>query len=81
MLVRVLLWGLGDAKASIDELRDLLELLEPLDPPSCWLVNEGGDRFGLVLFAEEDDVLPGQLAEVRSLVGKEPDVYEEFDAL
>jgi hypothetical protein len=77
----VLLWGLGDAKAGVDEVRDRLEQLEPLRPPSTWLWNEGADRFGLLLFADEDDVLPSQLSEVCRLVGKEPDVYEEFDAL
>lgn len=77
----MLLWGLGDAKAGVDELRDHVEALEPLHPPSTWVWNEGGERFGLVLFADEDDVLPSALAEVRRLVGKEPDVYEEFDAL
>ena len=75
MIVRVLIWSLFDSKTTIDELRDSLSELEP---PSAWIWNEASERFGLVAFGEE---LPPGAAEARELVGREPDVYEEFDEL
>jgi hypothetical protein len=81
-IVRILLWDVGDAKATIDELRDRVEEIEPLPTPGAWLVNEGAERFGaLVVSDEDDDELPPQVGELRALVGKDPDVYEEFDAV
>ena len=75
MIVRVLIWSLFDSKTTIDELRDALPELEA---PSTWIWNEAADRFGLVAVGDE---LPEEIAQVRELVGREPDVYEEFDAL
>jgi hypothetical protein len=70
----VLIWSLFESKTTIDELRDSLPELEP---PSAWIWNEATDRFGLVAFGEE---LP-EIAHARELLGREPDVYEEFDEL
>ncbi|MGH3111132.1 MAG: hypothetical protein ACRDQT_09470 [Gaiellaceae bacterium] len=75
MIVRILIWSLSDSKATIDELRDSLPELEP---PSLWIWNQAGERFGLVVFGEE---LPPGAAEATELIGREPDVYEEFDEL
>ena len=75
MVVRILIWSLFDSKTTIDELRDSLPELEP---PSAWIWNEATDRFGLVAFGDE---VTQELAQVRELVGREPDVYEEFDEL
>ena len=75
MIVRILIWSLYDSKTTIDELRDsLLELVEP----SMWIWNEASERFGVVAFGEE---IPPVVAEAQALVGREPDIYEEFDAL
>lgn len=75
MVVRILIWSLFDSKTTIDELRDSLPELEP---PSVWIWNGASERFGLVAFGEE---LPSEIAQARELVGREPDVYEEFDEL
>jgi hypothetical protein len=75
MIVRILIWSLLESKTTIDELRDSLPELEP---PSTWIWNEASERFGVVSFGEE---LPESVAVARELVGKEPDVYEEFDVL
>lgn len=75
MIVRVLIWSLFDSKTTIQELRDTLPELEP---PSAWLWNEASDRFGLVAFGDE---LPDGVVHARDLVGREADVYEEFDEL
>jgi hypothetical protein len=40
-----------------------------------WISNEVTERFGLVSFS---DPLP-DLAEVRELIGKDPELGEEFD--
>jgi hypothetical protein len=75
VIVRLLIWNVFDSKTTIDELRDSLPELEP---PSEWIWNEASERFGVVVFGEE---LVEAVASARELVGKEPDVFEEFDAL
>jgi hypothetical protein len=81
MIVRLLFWRLGEADASFEQVRDLLDQLEPLESPSTWLWNDSHERFGALLVVEEDEITPPQLDQVRFLVGREPDLYEEFDAL
>ena len=75
MLVRFLIWSLYDSKTTIEELRDSLAELEL---PSVWLWNEAGERFGVVVFGDE---LPETVAQARQLIGREPDVADEFDVL
>jgi hypothetical protein len=75
VIVRVLIWSLFDSKTTVDELRDALPEVEP---PSAWIWNDASDRFGLVAFG--DDIPPGA-ERAQELVGREPDVYEEFDEL
>jgi hypothetical protein len=75
VIVRVLLWNLFDSKTTIDELRDALVSLEP---PSTWIWNEANERFGILAFSDE---LPEAAGWARDLIGEEPDLYEEFDAL
>jgi hypothetical protein len=75
VLVRILIWSLFDSKTTIDELRSSLPELEP---PSAWVWNEASERFGVVVFGDE---LPGAVAEARELIGRDPNVAEEFDIL
>jgi hypothetical protein len=75
VIVRILIWSLFESKTTIDELRDSLPELEE---PSTWIWSEANERFGVVVFGEE---LPAAVAHARELVGSDPDVYEEFDAL
>ena len=81
MIVRILLWRLDEAGPSLDALRERLDQLEPLEAPSVLLVNEAAERVGAVVHAEEDEPPPPQLDHLRALIGREPDVYEEFDLL
>jgi len=74
VIARLLLWSLFDSKTTIDELR---EQLPELEPPSAWLWNDAGERFGLVAFGK----LPAGLERVRELIGADPEVAEEFDVL
>lgn len=75
MIVRVLIWNLFESKTTIDELRESLAFVER---PSTWIWNQASERFGIVAFGEE---LPEAAGWARDLIGDEPDVYEEFDAL
>ncbi len=75
MLARILIWSLFDSKTTIEELRDSLAELEP---PSAWLWNEAGERFGLVVFGDE---LPEAVTQARQLIGSEPEIADEFDVL
>lgn len=73
-VARILLWSLADSKTSLDEVR---EQLPSSTPDLLWIANEPQERFGLVSVGGE---LP-DLEPLRSLIGKEPDVAEEFDVL
>jgi hypothetical protein len=75
VIVRILIWSLFESKTTIDELRDSLPSLLP---PSEWIWNESGERFGVVLFDEE---LPEGVALARELIAKDPEIYEEFDTV
>ena len=73
-LVRIVIWSLADSKTSIEEVREHL----PQAPDgTVWFANEPAERFGLVTHG---DALP-PLEALRTLIGKDPDVAEEFDAL
>jgi hypothetical protein len=73
-VARILIWNLADSKTTLAEL---LDQLPQLDEGDYWVANDVQERFGLVSTSEE---LP-DLAAVRELIGKEPDVAEEFDVL
>jgi hypothetical protein len=73
-LVRILIWNLADSKTTLEEVR---EQLPPADEGDLWIANAAQERFGLVSTAES----PPDLAALRNLIGKEPEVAEEFDAL
>jgi hypothetical protein len=68
--VRLLLWSLADSKTTLDELRAQLPALPEGD---VWISHEPSERFGLISFSGE---IP---AEVRDLIGKDPEVGEEFE--
>jgi hypothetical protein len=73
-VLRILIWNLADSKTSLEEVR---ERLPELDVGDAWIANELGERFGLVSAADE---LP-DLQPLKDLIGKEPEVAEEFDVL
>jgi hypothetical protein len=57
---------------SLDELRAQLPELPDGDR---WISNDSQERLGLITFGDE---LP-DLGEIPRLIGKEPEVAEEFD--
>ena len=87
MLVRLVLWGLADSKTTIGELRrylrdesvDVHEEVEGLRL-KLWLSDEATERWGAVYLWESreaaDQVVP---CRARELIGKDPDIVEEFD--
>ena len=72
MTVRLLLWSLADSKTTLDELRAKLPELPEGDH---WISDPAGERFGLIAFSDAD----APAADVRGLIGKDPEVGEEFE--
>jgi hypothetical protein len=87
MVVRILLWGLADSKTTIEELRRYLrdEAVDEFAEVEglrfkAWISDPPGERWGAFYLFESreaaDQVLP---VGVRDLIGKDPEVVEEFD--
>jgi hypothetical protein len=74
MTVRLVLWNLADSKTTLDELRAKLPDVPDGD---SWISDEVGERFGLISFSEDDE----PVAEARDLIGKDPEVGEEFELI
>ena len=70
--VRLLLWNIADSLTTLDELRAKLP-----DAPDgdAWISDPAGERFGLISFSEDDE----PVARARELIGKDPEVGEEFE--
>ena len=73
-VARILIWSLADSKTTLAELRDHLP---QLDDGDHWIANDAQERFGLVSTGDELPNVTG----VRELIGKEPEVAEEYDVL
>ena len=72
MTVRLLLWNLADSMTTLDELRAKLPDLPEGD---VWISDPIGERFGLISFSDDDE----PAAQARELIGKDPEVGEEFE--
>ena len=72
MTVRLLLWNIADSMTTLDELRSKLP-----DAPEGghWISDPAGERFGLISFSQDDE----PVAQARELIGKDPEVGEEFE--
>jgi hypothetical protein len=87
VLVRIVLWSLADSRTSIEELREYIRT-EAADAfvelPGllfkAWISDELGERWGAFYLWESltasEQTLPSR---ARELIGKEPDLVEEFD--
>jgi hypothetical protein len=87
VIVRIVLWSLADSKSTIDELRrylrdesvDAFEDVEGLRF-KAWLSDPSGERWGAVYLFESLEAARQDLpSRARDLIGKEPDLVEEFD--
>ena len=87
MIVRIVLWNLADSKTTIGELRRYLrdESVDAFaEVPGlrfkAWISDEATERWGAIYLWETAEAarqeLPGR---VRELIGRDPDVGEEFD--
>jgi hypothetical protein len=73
-VARIVIWSLADSKTSLDEIRTQL----PAAPEGAvWITNEPQERFGFVAVGDE---LP-DLEPLRTLIGKDPEIAEEFDTV
>ena len=87
MILRLVLWSLADSKTTIEELRRYLrdESVDAFeDVPGlrfkAWISDESTERWGAVYLWESEaaaqQVVPSR---ARELIGKDPDIGEEFD--
>lgn len=74
MTVKLLLWDLADSKTTLDELQAELPELPEGDR---WISDPATDRFGLVSVSGS---LTG-IERIRDLIGKDPEIGEEFETL
>jgi hypothetical protein len=87
VLVRLVLWNLADSKTTIAELRRYLrdESVGAFeDVPGlrfkAWISDEATERWGAVYVWESREAAEQALpSRARELIGKEPDLGEEFD--
>jgi hypothetical protein len=87
VLVRIVLWSLADSKTTIGELRrylrdesvDLFAEVPGLRFKT-WISDETTERWGAVYLFESAEAAQQALpSRARELIGKEPDLVEEFD--
>jgi hypothetical protein len=87
MILRLVIWNLADSQTTIEELRRYLreESVDQFeDVPGlrfkAWFSDAVTERWGAVYLWESEEaaqqVVPGR---ARELIGKDPDIGEEFD--
>jgi hypothetical protein len=87
LLLRLVLWNLADSKTTIGELRRYLrdESVEAFeDVPGlrfkAWISDEVTERWGAVYLWESREAAGQEVpSRARELIGKDPDIGEEFD--
>ena len=87
MLLRFVIWDLADSKTTIEELRRYLrdESVDQFEEVpglrfKAWVSDEATERWGAVYLWESAEAAQQELpSRARELIGKEPDVGEEFD--
>ena len=88
MIVRLVLWSLGDSDATIEELRAYLrdESVDAFQHEvegllfKAWISDETSDRGGAIYVWESREASEQTLpSRARELIGKDPDIIEVFD--
>ena len=87
MLLRLVLWSLADSRTTIEELRRYLrdESVDAFeDVPGlrfkAWISDQTTERWGAIyLWESREDAEQELPSRARELIGKEPDIGEEFD--
>jgi hypothetical protein len=87
MVVRIVLWSLADSKTTIEELRRYLQD-EAVDGFAdvdglrfkAWISDSAGERWGAFYLFESHEAAEQPLpSRARELIGKDPDLVEDFD--
>ena len=87
MVARIVLWNLGDSKTTIEELRRYLRD-ESVDAFAevdglrfkAWISDAAGERWGAFYLFESLEAAEQPLPSgARELIGKDPDLAENFD--
>jgi hypothetical protein len=87
VLLRIVLWSLADSKTTIEELRryladesvDTFAEMEGLRF-KAWVSDAAGERWGAVYLWESWEAAEREPpSRALELIGKDPDVWEEFD--
>jgi hypothetical protein len=87
VLLRFVIWNLADSKTTIEELRRYLhdESVDAFENVpglrfKAWFSDEATERWGAVYLWESAEAAKQELpSRARELIGKEPDIGEEFD--
>ena len=87
MLVRFVLWNLADSKTTIEELRRYLrdESVDAFADMAglrfkAWVSDETTERWGAIYLWESREAAEQDVpSRARELIGKDPDIGEEFD--
>lgn len=87
MFLRLVLWNLADSKTTIAELRRYLrdESVDAFEEVpglrfKAWISDEATERWGAVYLWESTEAADRELpSRARDLIGKDPDLVEEFD--
>jgi hypothetical protein len=87
VILRLVIWNLADSKTTIAELRRYLrdESVDAFeDVPGlrfkAWVSDEATERWGAVYVWESREAAEQELpSRARALIGKDPDLGEEFD--
>ena len=87
MIVRLVLWNLADSRTNLEELRRYLrdESVDAFEEVQglrfkAWISDETTERWGAVYVWETAEAAAQQLpGRARELIGKDPEISEEFD--
>lgn len=87
MILRLVLWNLADSKTTIGELRRYLRE-ESVDHFAevpglrfkAWISDEATERWGAIYLWESEEAAQQAVpSRARELIGKDPDIGEDFD--
>jgi hypothetical protein len=87
MILRLVLWNLADSKTTIEELRRYLreESVDQFEEVpglrfKAWISDEATERWGAVYLWESEQAAAAIVpSRARELIGKDPDIGEDFD--
>ena len=87
MILRLVIWNLADSLTTIEDLRRYLrdESVDQFEEVpglrfKVWISDEATERWGAIYLWETEEAARQPLpSRARELIGKDPDIGEEFD--